>query len=98
MWRSCLTARRRELWDAPALDMLAMLCRIWQQWDALQTKLENMDPSDPDFGKLLRLADLLAGRTATMATKLRLTPQSIDKKRAAVGRGAPHRINFGAES
>lgn len=98
MWRSCLTSRRRELWDAPALSLLGMLCRVWSQWDAVQTKLEDMDASDPDYAKLVRLADLLAGRTATLSTKLRLTPQAIDKKRAAVGRGTPHRINFGAHS
>lgn len=95
IWRSCLTARRRELWDAPALDLLAMMCRTWQTWEQIQDKLEQMEPDWPDYGQLIRLADLLAGRAATLATKLRLTPQSLDKKTAGTNRRAPHRIDFG---
>ena len=96
LWRQCLTARRAELWDAPALEMLAMLCRIWSTWQRVQSQIEETEPGAPEFAQLVRLADSLAGRAATIATKMRLTPQSLDKKTAAVKRAPAHRIDFGA--
>lgn len=96
LWRSCLTARRSELWDAPALDLLAMMCRTWSQWERVQYQLEQTEPDAAEFGQLVRLADLLAARASTLATKLRLTPQALDKKVAATGRAPAHRIDFGA--
>lgn len=98
IWRQALTARRIELWDAPALEMLGMMCRTWSEWHRLQERLESMDVEDPVYGQKLRLADLLAARASTLATKLRLTPQSLDKKLAATGRGRPHPIDFGSVS
>lgn len=95
-WRQCLTARRRDLWDAPALALLGMLCRLWAEWERLQDRLEHIDPDAPEYGNTLRQVDLLAARCAGISTKLRLTPQAIDKKRAAVGRGGPSPINWGA--
>lgn len=91
IWREVTAARPAPYFDAASLPLLESYARSLAEHRRIMTMVEKMAPTDPDFAKLSRVADMHAGRVSQLATRMRLSHQSRTDSRKAGRSVGDHR-------
>lgn len=91
IWRATTASRPAGYFDAGSLPLLEVYSRLVAEYRRVAAAVEAMPVDDDDFAKLTSVADKLAGRVSSLATRMRLSQQSRTDSRGAGRAAGDHR-------